>query len=152
MIIRKIDTFIKLSKRQKIIFAWIIILSIYRNILFLCRSPKAHAHYFDKIKKIDPRPTDEQKQLALDINKAIRLAVKYIPWKNVCRHQAWQAVYLLNYYNIPYEHQVGFKKDESNKTLGHSWVISCGFFITGECEIQEYKIIQMRKNIIIADN
>ena len=79
------------------------------------------------------------------------LGQKYIPWKNVCRHQAWQAVYLLNYFNIPYVHQVGFKKDQSNKTLGHSWVISYGFFITGECEIQEYKIIQMRKNSLIVN-
>ena len=40
--------------------------------------------------------------LVKDICFAIRVMKNYTPWENVCRHEAYQAMLLCRFYQIPY--------------------------------------------------
>jgi len=84
---------------------------------------------------------------ANDIAQAIQLSGKYIPWKNVCRHQAYQAKMLCNFYKIPYQIFIGFKKDkEKNEIQAHAWTIAGGKIITGFCNPEEYIVQSIYRN------
>ncbi|NVJ87805.1 MAG: lasso peptide biosynthesis B2 protein [Algoriphagus sp.] len=94
--------------------------------------------FSERISKSIPSKNIGEEQLSevKDITFAITLANKYIPWNNRCRHQAWQAIYLLNRAGIPYEYHVGVKK--GNLIEGHSWVKVIGDFVSGVCEENNY--------------
>lgn len=82
-----------------------------------------------------------------DIAQAIQISSKYIPWKNVCRHQAYQAKLLCNFYKIPYRIFIGFKKDkEKNEIQAHAWTVAGGRIITGFCNPEEYTVQSIYSN------
>ncbi|GAB3521479.1 lasso peptide biosynthesis protein [Emticicia fontis] len=82
-------------------------------------------------------------QLVRDISFAIRIISKYSPWKNVCRHQAYQAKLLCNFYKIPYTIYIGFKKNANGVIEGHAWTIVNEQLITGFCRVEDY-VVQSR--------
>ena len=64
----------------------------------------------------------------MDIQYVIFVVNKYVPWQNVCRHQA---KILLSLYHISYQIFVGFKKNEDCKIGGHAWTVAGGLMIMG---------------------
>lgn len=98
------------------------------------------------IKSIPPTATHPYTK-AYDIAHAIKISSKYIPWKNVCRHQAYQAKLLCNFYKVPYKIFIGFKKDkETNEIQAHAWTVADGKIITGFCNPEEYTVQSIYKN------
>ena len=82
-----------------------------------------------------------QSSIVNDIRWAIFIANKNVFWQNVCRHQAYQAMLLCKFYDIPYQVFVGFKKNnESTKIDGHAWTMINGQIITGFCDPNEYTV------------
>jgi hypothetical protein len=73
-----------------------------------------------------------------DIRFAIEAVNKIVPWENVCRHQAFQAMLLCKLYKIPYQIFVGFKKNNDGKIEGHAWTVVDNQIITGFCDTNEY--------------
>lgn len=136
----KLKNIIILSKRQQKFILLVFWLSIYRNLLLLVKSKKAYSEHICKYKDKEVVLTSEKIAIAKDITMAISIVNKYILWKNVCRHQSWQAVYLLLLYGISFEFFVGIKK-HTPKTEGHSWVKVNGRFICGKCNENDYYII-----------
>ncbi len=139
----KFLSFYRLPWRCKKIFFKVIFLSIYRGLFFLLNFP--HAFTENLIKKTTSQKVlkhrDSQLTIAKDIAFAIELGRKYIPWKNLCRHQAWQAVYLLQKAGIPFTYHVGVKINEPKRGEGHAWVMVNGKFISGKCRVSDYKEI-----------
>ena len=84
-----------LSARQKKIIVLVFLLSIYRNLLLLIGSKQAFSENISKNLKYKTTLTVEKMAIAKDIALGIAIVNKYMIWKNVCRHQSWQAVYLL---------------------------------------------------------
>ena len=85
--------------------------------------------------------SSENIQRMRDVRYAIKLTAKYTPWQNLCRHQAYQAKILCNYYRIPYQIYVGFKTNKkTNKIEGHAWTMVYGKIITGFCNPLEYTV------------
>lgn len=84
---------------------------------------------------------------ANDISWAIQVVAKYISWKNVCRHQAYQAKLLCNFYKVPCLIFVGFKKEPNkNEIEAHAWTVAGGKIITGFCNPEEYIVQSVYKN------
>lgn len=142
----KVSNFWKIPGRNKALFFQVIGLSIYRGYLVATRSPQAHSEKLFKKNQNQQIPTLDQLKNARDIAYAIKLGAKYIPWKNVCRHQSWQAGWLLQAQNIPFSYQVGVKK--SGKPEGHSWVKVGDIFISGECEVDQYHLLDFSDQIL----
>ena len=89
----------------------------------------------------------QMNQKIKDIRWAIQFTDRFIPWKNVCRHQAYQAMQLCNHYKIPCKTFIGFKKDKAKGTIeAHAWTISGNTIITGFCNPQEYTIQSIFEN------
>lgn len=133
----KIKRFIKLSIRQKALLITVLVISLYSYFLFRFFKHSAKFGHADN-GFINHKTID--KTFVEDIRFAISVMSRYIPWKNVCRHQAYQAMLLCRFYQIPYQIFVGFKKSEEGKIEGHAWTIVQGEIITGFCKVEEYTI------------
>tara|TARA_R110000868_G_scaffold82148_2_gene232092 strand:- start:121 stop:546 length:426 start_codon:yes stop_codon:yes gene_type:complete len=129
-----------LTIRQKKLIVQVFVLSIYRYLLLLLRSNTAFSEKIIKKAPHDVFLSPKKTAIARDIALAITIVNKYVPWKNVCRHQSWQAVYLLLKYHIPFQFYVGVKKS-SETTEGHSWVKVNDKFICGRCNEKDYVIL-----------
>ena len=142
--IKKIKTFIRLSSARKMVVLQTIGLSFYTFLLFTFFNRYAR---FGKNVKATDNNTQPPDKKAGDIAWAIQVVDKYTPWKNVCRHQAYQAKLLCNYYKIPCLIFIGFKKDKmKNEIQAHAWTIAGGKIITGFCNPEEYVIHSIYKN------
>ena len=131
---------IKLSGRQKKLVLTVFWLSIYRNILLSRGDKGGFTEYICKNQDLNLELTLDKILVAKDIALAISIVNKYILWKNVCRHQSWQAVYLLLKYKVPFSYFVGIHKTKQVKE-GHSWVKVGGKFVCGKCDEREYSIV-----------
>ncbi|AFK02403.1 hypothetical protein Emtol_1254 [Emticicia oligotrophica DSM 17448] len=136
-ILRKIISFFRFTLRQKLLIIVVCFLAIYSFILF--RFFK-HAAKFKNIYKDVNNEKDFDKSFIKDIRLAINVVGKYIFWENVCRHQAYQAMILFSFFNIPYQIFVGFKKNLNGQIEGHAWTVVNGEMITGFCKVEEYVV------------
>ena len=133
----KIKRFIRLSIRQKVLLLTVLLISLYSYFLFRFFKHSAKFGHADK-KLISHKTIDMT--LVKDISFAIRVMSKYTPWKSVCRHQAYQAMFLCRFCQIPYQIFVGFKKSDEGKIEGHAWTTINGEIVTGFCKVEEYTI------------
>ena len=131
---------IQLSGRQKKLVLTVFWLSIYRNILLFKGSKTGFTENICKNQDLSVVLTDNKILLAKDIALAINIVDKYLLWKNVCRHQSWQAVFLLLKYEVPFNYSVGIHKTKLIKE-GHSWVKVGGRFVCGKCDEKEYSVV-----------
>ena len=138
--IKKIKHIFILTSRQKKFILVLLWLSIYRNILLLIGSKQGFTEHICKDQKRKLVLTPDKIAITKDITLAIKVIDKYLPWKNVCRHQSWQAVVLLLKNEVPFDYYVGVRKKEKVKE-GHSWVKVDGKFVCGNCIEKEYHII-----------
>lgn len=137
-LLKKLKNVVVLNQRQRKLVLMVFWLSIYRNVLLLFKSKKAFSEYISKNQNSEEVLTEEKIAIVKDIALAIHIINKYLLWKNVCRHQSWQAVFLLLQYQIPFEYYVGIEKD---KKEGHSWVKVNHKFICGKCNEKDYFIL-----------
>jgi hypothetical protein len=140
LLLRKFKNAIVLTPRQRTLIWQVFWISIYRNFLLLWGSKKAFTEHICKKGHIKTSVTTEKIAIAKDIAVAIAIVNKYLLWKNVCRHQSWQAVYLLLKHQIPFEYAVGIHKTKIIKE-GHSWVKVNDKFICGKCNVSDYSIV-----------
>jgi len=128
--------FLRLSRRRKLLLFATLVLSFCSWILMRFFRKSAR---FERRKRGPEREADAR--LVSDIRWAVFAVNRYVPWENVCRHQAWQALYLCRYYGIPCEIFVGFRKNkESGEIEGHAWTLIKGEFVTGFCDPEEYTV------------
>ncbi len=167
--IKKIKTFIRLRPQLKIITFQAFVLSVYTGFIFtffnryarfgeriaanetlppgpLLISPKGEGAQTSETSSIPER--NEALHFKInDIARAIQISSKYVPWKNVCRHQAYQAKLLCNYYKIPCLIFIGFKKGKDrNEIQAHAWTIAGRRMITGLCNPEEYMVQSIYRN------
>lgn len=132
----KVYRFIGLATRRKLLFFTTVLLSFYTFVLM--RYFRKKARYERRAMPFDTTPDNS---LVKDIRWAIFTVNKYVPWENVCRHQAYQAMILCRRYRIPYRIFVGFRKNpETGEVEGHAWTLVNGDFITGFCTPEEYTV------------
>jgi Transglutaminase-like superfamily len=134
--IKKLRLFHRLGLRRKLLLILTLMLSFYSWIMM--RFFKQYAHFGEQ-KSIVNRESNQSLIIA-DIRWAIFIVNKNVPWQSVCRHQAYQAMLLCKFYNIPCQIFVGFKKNESNKIDGHAWTMVGNEMITGFCNPDEYVV------------
>lgn len=122
-------------------------LSIYQKILATVKSPRAYTENLvkNKFSNLPKELNSKELRIIKDISIAIELGRKYIPWKNLCRHQAWQAVFLLQKAKIPFTYHVGIKKADVNRSEGHAWVMVNQKFVSGKCKLSDYAEINFSR-------
>ena len=139
-LLKRINNFFILTARQRRLILFVFWLSIYRNVLLVLKSKKAFSEHIYKNQEFKIVLTIEKIAIAKDIAIAINIVNKYVPWKNVCRHQSWQAVYLLLKYQISFQYCVGVDKTIEVKEA-HSWVKVNSKFICGKCDEKKYFLV-----------
>lgn len=138
---RKLINYKQLPPLTKKLVFIVFILSFYQMILYMLGSKKKETAYLNIKLNIKGRANDKQLEKSRKIENAIKIAAKYIFWSNKCRHQSWQAIYLLNYHKIPFSYYVGLKRSTNNELLGHSWVMVNDQFICGNCDTSSYLVV-----------
>ena len=131
---------LNLTGRQKKLVLTVFWLSIYRNILLFRGDKAGFTENICKNQDSTVELTADKILISKDISLAIGIVNKYLPWKNVCRHQSWQAVRLLLKHQIPFKYSVGMHKTNKIKE-GHSWVKVNDKFVCGRCDEKEFFII-----------
>ncbi|MEZ0608781.1 lasso peptide biosynthesis B2 protein [Fibrella sp. WM1] len=135
VLIRKL---IRLPIRVKVLTVLVLFLSLYTTILFRYFSKQAT---FGKITRDMADHDFVNRSIIADIAAAIRIVSMYAWWPNLCRHQAYQAKLVCQFYRIPYTIYVGFNRDDSSGQIqGHAWTIVSGRMITGRCNPADYLI------------
>jgi hypothetical protein len=141
---QNVISFSRIPFRRKKFFCFVLILAFYHytaaKMKFFIKNTKWSFSNLDA----SGTPNSVQLSIARDINFAISLAARYIPWQNSCRQQSWQAAVLLQYYQIPFNLYIGMKKSVE-ETVGHSWVTVGNYFVCGRCNVEEYRIISSPK-------
>ncbi len=141
--IKKLNTYIQLSPLRKKMVIRALGLAVYSFVLFSFFKKKARFGTLNMAASGQQPPHP----LSNDIAWAIRTASKYIFWKNVCRHQAYQAMALCNYYKIPCLIYIGLKKNITTHEIeAHAWTIAGGKIITGFCNPEEYTVQSIYSN------
>ncbi len=140
VLLKRLRNVFIITARQRKLILLVFWLSIYRNLLLLWGSKKGFSEYICKNQDVKALLTPEKIVVAKDITLAIHIVNKYVLWKNVCRHQSWQAVFLLLHYQIPFDYFVGIEKNKPKKE-GHSWVKVNDKFISGRCNANKYQIV-----------
>lgn len=134
-ILKKLTSFCGLTLRRKWLVLFVVNLSFYSWLMM--RFFKQYARFGGEHR----RAATENEQLITDIRWAIFVANKYVCWENVCRHQAYQAKLLCQFYGVRYQVFVGFKKNaESGHIEGHAWTMAGQEMITGFCNPAEYAV------------
>lgn len=149
ILIRKAKNFCKSSFQRQYLLLGAFFLSIYTLVLFRFFYKYARFGKEIKITKIESHIQLSSSKTAKiqDIAWAIFVVNKYLPWENLCRHQAFQAKILCALYKIPCQIYVGFKKgNETGKIDGHAWTIANKQMITGLCKPEEYTMQQIFEN------
>ncbi len=135
----KIKTAINLSLRRKLLLLSNLVLSLYCFLIMRFFSKSARL----KTGKSDGGVSDIN--FVKDLRWAIATVEKYVPWPNLCRHQAYQVTIICRIFNIPYEVYIGFKKDiRFGKVIAHAWTLSDNIMVSGHCNPYEY-VLQKNK-------
>lgn len=144
---QKLISFFKLSSIRKRMFFRVICLSVYQQVLKMSNSPRAYSENLVKdVSRIPVNLSTAQLLKIGDVAAAIELGRKYIPWKNLCRHQAWQAIMLLQREGITFTYHTGIKKESPNRNEGHAWVMVNGRFVSGKCRLSEYREVKFQRS------
>ena len=140
MIVRKINTALRMPPRK-----WML--------LFQVLGLSVQAWYLDRFRATEFRPerwlneslrepdSEADIQRVREIAWAIRVIAKWTPWTNVCRHQAWQGAVLMSRSGFRFKYFIGAKKNPEGVLEGHSWIISANRFVSGRCNVSEYRIL-----------
>lgn len=148
--IATIKTFFRLNNRKKTLIIQTFLFSVYTSILFTFFNRYARFGRKRQIKNnasTSISKTNDSDQKAKDISWAIQVVNNNIPWRNVCRHQAYQAMLLCNLHKVPCQVFIGFKKDlERNEIQAHAWCVASGLIITGFCNPEEYTVQHIYNN------
>lgn len=138
---RKVRSFWRISRRRKALFLAVVLLSLGR---FVLRAVYPRGASTERLYR-DRRPEGpldlRQRRWARDVAWAVQAGVRYIPWRNVCRHQAWQAAVLLTALRIPYAYFVGVRRHPEEGLQGHAWVKVEQRFVCGHCDERSYTLV-----------
>lgn len=144
---RRIGLFFTFSPRRQYLLVFTFVLAIFSWFSF--RFFPSRTRFSSKKMLIfrDSTELDQKfRSLCLDIRWAILVVSHQVFFEQKCRHQAWQAKKICNWYGIPYTIFVGFKKNEEGQIEGHAWTEAGGIQISGLCDPQEYHLMNTYSN------
>jgi len=84
-------------------------------------------------------PTDNP-ALVKKIQFAIKLCDRYTPWPTECYTRSLTAKIMLKRRKMPSILYFGFRKDNTGKLDGHSWLQCSGMTVTGYCDFSKYQV------------
>lgn len=137
--VSKFQKFIRLSSKEKTLFFHAYLIVGYTSIMIAIIPLRRF------IKKIGEQGR-ESTTLSSDedlieihlVEKSVRRAAKYLPWKAKCFSRAITAKILLKRKRISSTLYLGVAKEDSSKMVAHAWV-SCGtLIITGKEEVSKF--------------
>lgn len=140
---RKARSFARVSRRRKALFVAVVMLSALRFVLRALRLRIAVAETWYRDKRPPGPLTPHHAQRARDVAWAVQAGTRYIPWRNLCRHQAWQAAVLLTYFGVPYTYFVGVRRGPDRALQGHAWVKVNHRFVCGHCDERTYSLVDV---------
>jgi hypothetical protein len=145
--IGKIRKFRKLSSKERALFmeAYYMLGMVRAAILRVSfkRLTRSLAH---QAKKGELEPlTEEQKQTALEIGRAIQRAAAYTPWESACLAQSLTAQKMLQKRGIPGVFYLGAAKDKGGEEMikAHAWSQCGDQVITGGGGHEDYAVLSV---------
>lgn len=142
LMIRKINTFIKIDFKSKYKFGKVFLyMGIARAFILFVPFNKLRKS-MGKIKEESPDEVDiNTYKQARDISEVISIVSRHTPWESKCLVQAFTAQKMLKEKGISTTIYLGVKKDKDNNMLAHAW-IRCGkYYVTGGSNKEGYAVV-----------
>lgn len=137
--IRKIQKFVRLSSKEKRLFFHAYLIIGYTSLIITIIPIR---RFF---KKFGEQGKESASLIANDdllkvhlVEKAVRRAAKFLPWRAKCFSRAITAKVLLKRMRIPSTLYLGVAKEGSTKMIAHAWVRSGTVIITGKEEMSKF--------------
>lgn len=135
----KVQRFFGINRTDRKLFIQASILSI-KYSLYIFLIPKRHI--FKKLgeKGVESMftPTENELIEILQVSKAIRRAVRYLPGKTKCFAQAISAKKMLKQHKIPSTIYFGVAKEGNGKMIAHAWLCAGNITVTGKEEMNRF--------------
>ena len=85
--------------------------------------------------------TDGDRYIVYRIQRAIRIASSYVPWKSQCLAQAIAATIMLRLRRIEGTVYLGIAKKEDDQAVAHAWLRSGKTIDTGARGREEHSVV-----------
>ena len=133
MFLNKIEKFIKISFRKKILlFEALFWLPLTRGVIqfvpMKIYTPVFLGKLMAETEKIEMEEKDE---LFSDIRWALNVVSNRMPWKNKCFALAMSAKMILRYRKIESTLYLGLAKKSEHNLGAHAWIRAGNFYVTG---------------------
>ena len=140
-LVKKLDTFLKLPKGTKWLFAEALITSAVVKFCLLFFPFRYVLHWMGAAQAESGQMPDEASLMVRkNIKSALQLCCKYTPWRTECYTLALTGKLLLKRRNISSTLYLGFIKDEAGAHKGHAWLRAYDTYIAGYKESVGYPI------------
>jgi len=140
-LVKKLDTFLRLPKGTRRLFAEALITSAMVKFCLLLFPFRYVLHWMGTAQAESGQMPDEASLLVRkNIKSALQLCCKYTPWRTECYTLALTGKLLLKRRNISSTLYLGFIKDGDGKRKGHAWLRACDTYIAGYKESVDYPV------------
>ncbi len=143
--LRKIKKFSQLSTQERNLFmeAYYTLGFMRAAILSVPFKKLTHSLEHQAKKSEVAELSDEQKNIAISIGKAIEQAAQHTPWESACLVQALTAHKMLKKYSIPGVFYLGVAKDKNTeeKMKAHAWSQAGDAILTGARGHESFTVV-----------
>ena len=135
----KVQRFFELNRAERSLFIQAFLLSIIYSFYILI-VPKRIIFKWLGNKGVESsfEPISETLSEIFQVEKSIRRAVRYLPWKTKCFAQAISAKRLLQQKNISSTIYLGVAKKEKDRMIAHAWLRCGNRIVTGKEEMKNF--------------
>ncbi|MGM1032018.1 MAG: lasso peptide biosynthesis B2 protein [Bacillota bacterium] len=140
-VLRKVRSFIMLSKETKVLFIEAFI--YLGKARFLKRMPfsKVAPLLGEQMMETSLNPEHLNREVLASISKAIHIMSRYTFWESQCLVKAIASMKMLEKRNIESTLYLGTAKDENGELIAHAWLRSGSFYISGAEGKERFTVI-----------
>lgn len=134
-----VQKFFKLNRTERLLFIQAYFLSLFYS-FYVELIPKRiiFKRLGDKDVETSFEPIEGELNEVLQVEKAIRRVVRFLPWTTKCFARAITAKRILQHKQIPSTIYLGVAKEGSNKMIAHAWLRCGNIIVTGKEEMKKF--------------
>src|SRR3954454_2221562 len=151
-ILRKVQTFLKLNMKTKLLLIEAFIYLGRARYLKSIPFSKVVPSLGEQMKETSFTPNSSNKEDLASISQAIHIMSRYTFWESECLVKAIAGMKMLEKRNIESTLYLGTAKDKNEELIAHAWLRSGPFYISGAEVMERFTVVAKFAKEIKKDN